>query len=711
MMNQLKSWLQEKKWIGSVWVRVFLFFLLGIVLYFLLWNHMIPRPLQVEKFEPSPSEIRSPVTVEDEEKTRELQQAAITAVQPVYQKKDSITENQMRRLNLFFDRVEQIRIEQGVTNSEKLEQLKQIMSGFSLAEQSYETLLFVDDKVLKEIRNVTTALVERIMEQGVQNYGASGQSQTMINDELSSLELSRQAKQLIEELTQSAVVPNIVYDAEATRELQALERSKVQPVMIQQNDVIVKQGQIIDDEVYRKLELAGLLKEKQSFWPRISLLLFIIFSMAFLYVFIRQSYPILLQDNRKLFMYVLLILLTVAILKVVSLGQHLGYQNAGFLAPVALGTMLIVLLLSNQLVVISALIFSMASGILFNPDQYGIPIDIQYALYAFAASVAGAYSLGRTRQRRYIVRAGLVSAATNVVMITALYMLTHATFPWREMGVSYAFGVSGGLLSAVLTIGFMPFFEGAFGILSTMKLIELSNPNHPLLRRLLTEAPGTYHHSIIVGNLAEAACEAIGADGLLARVGSYYHDVGKLNRPLYFIENQMNRENPHDRISPQLSKSIILAHPYDGVKLLKQYRIPKPICDIAEQHHGTSLLKYFYHKAKQESDEPVSETDYRYPGPKVQFKEVAVVEICDSVEAATRSMSHLTPEKLEKLVRNIVGDKLEDGQFDECDITLKELEIVTNTVCETLLGTFHSRIEYPDDKAQNQDTINEVKSS
>jgi cyclic-di-AMP phosphodiesterase PgpH len=209
------------------------------------------------------------------------------------------------------------------------------------------------------------------------------------------------------------------------------------------------------------------------------------------------------------------------------------------------------------------------------------------------------------------------------------------------------------------------------------------------------EAPGTYHHSVMVANLAESACEAIGANGLLARVGSYYHDIGKTRRPNFFIENQMHLDNPHDRLPPEKSASIIIAHVTDGSNILKKYHLPKEIIDIAEQHHGTTLLKYFYHKAQQLNPE-ISEAEFRYPGPKAQTKESAVVGIADSVEAAVRSMTQPTPEGIESLVKKIVDERLQDGQLNECDITIKEIETVAHTLCETLKGIFHSRIEYPE---------------
>jgi putative nucleotidyltransferase with HDIG domain len=268
---------------------------------------------------------------------------------------------------------------------------------------------------------------------------------------------------------------------------------------------------------------------------------------------------------------------------------------------------------------------------------------------------------------------------------------------------SVSFMFASGLLTAVLVIGLMPFFEVTFGILSALKLVELSNPNHPLLRKLLTETPGTYHHSLMVGNLSEAAAESIGANGLLCRVGSFYHDVGKTKRPLYFIENQNAAGNPHDKLDPRVSASIIIAHAKDGAAMLRAHKLPKLIRDIAEQHHGTTLLKYFYYKAvKHDQDHGLerdwTEDDYRYPGPKAQSKEAAIVGIADCIEAAVRSLNHPTVEQIDGIIGKIIKDRLDDNQFNECDLTLRELDKIAETLKETVIGMFHSRIEYPDDK-------------
>src|SRR5690625_3751204 len=291
----------------------------------------------------------------------------------------------------------------------------------------------------------------------------------------------------------------------------------------------------------------------------------------------------------------------------------------------------------------------------------------------------------------------------NIITVLLFILISFEKYTLVDLLTQSGFAVVSALLSAVLTLGLLPFFETSLGILSDIKLLQLSSPNQRLLQKLLVEAPGTYHHSIMVANLSETACEAIGANGLLARVGSYYHDIGKTLHPHYFIENQVSIKNPHDMIEPIQSAEIIIKHPYEGAELLRKERLPKEIIDIAEQHHGTTLLKYFYYKDK-ESNKHVREEDYRYPGPKPQTKkatikqqkkEAANICICDSVEAAVRSLKEPTKDKIDEIVSAIINDRLMDGQLDQTPLTIRELNTVHSTICDTLKGIFHSRIQYP----------------
>lgn len=361
----------------------------------------------------------------------------------------------------------------------------------------------------------------------------------------------------------------------------------------------------------------------------------------------------------------------------------------------AVGGILLRVLMNEKIAIISSIIFAICGSIIFN-GELTTAFNMNIGIYFLISNITAILFLMDKQRKARVLQAGLVVALMNVIVSLSIIFIKNGQLDTMELGYYSLMAMASGIISSVLAIGLLPFFESGFGILSTMKLIELSSPNHPLLRKILTETPGTYHHSVMVANLSEAACETIGANGLLARVGAYYHDIGKTKRPQYFIENQMNIRNPHDTLSPKVSKNIITSHTTDGAAILRKHKLPKEIVDIAEQHHGTSLLKFFYHKALEQTEEEIKEEDYRYEGPKPQTKEAAVICIADSVEAAVRSMPNPTPEKIEKLVRSIINDRVEDEQFIECDITLKELELIRQALCETLNGIFHSRIEYPE---------------
>lgn len=251
-----------------------------------------------------------------------------------------------------------------------------------------------------------------------------------------------------------------------------------------------------------------------------------------------------------------------------------------------------------------------------------------------------------------------------------------------------------GLISSIFTMGLLPYLENIFGITTSIKLLELANPNQPLLKKLLTEAPGTYHHCIMVGNLGEAAAEAIGANGLEVRLGAYYHDIGKLKRPYFFSENQFSGNNPHDNITPQLSTLIITSHVKDGVEMAKAAKLPPVIIQMIAQHHGDSLVSFFYYKAK-EQDPEVKERDFRYEQSKPQTKEAAILMMADTVEAAVRSKKNATPGQIEGFIRTLIKGKLNDGQFDECELTFRDLDQIATAFARVINGIYHKRIEYP----------------
>ncbi len=302
------------------------------------------------------------------------------------------------------------------------------------------------------------------------------------------------------------------------------------------------------------------------------------------------------------------------------------------------------------------------------------------------------------QQRNDIIYISLYIAVINVILaFSAGFILSNSVI---DVGKKALFSFIGSIISAVLTIGFLPLLESTFDIVTTMKLLELSNPNHPLLKTLLIKAPGTYHHSVLVGNLAEVAAEIVGGDPILARVAAYYHDIGKTKRPYFFKENQVGRENPHDKISANLSALIIISHVKDGLEISREHKIPKIIQDIIQQHHGNSLVKYFYITAKNKCERPdqIDENHFRYDGPVPETKEAAIIMLADGVEAAVRSINDPTNEKIKAMVEKIIKDRLDEGQLDNCELTLKNIKNIKESFLKVLTGIYHQRIEYPEDK-------------
>jgi putative nucleotidyltransferase with HDIG domain len=707
---------------------VLFFLVIGIVLFGTMYNNVKPEKLDISPLTVAEKTIRSPGTVEDKESTEKKRQEALDQVKDVYTLKKEYSSNQVDLITSIFNSAtevnndikaevkkkteeistdnendtntntdEQIEVREPSINEEvtilksKLpERLTKDLSAqvfIALVQASNDELSIAKDLTVTAINNVMS---KRISADDVEN------AKKNLEEELKFAPLNTDLRNASTELGRYAVIQNEFYDPIATEELRKQAADNVEAVKILQGQIIIEEGKLIRQEEYRQLELVGLLDTEKSFKPLIGLVILITIILSALYYYFYQMKAVPEKRQANLLMFGIIFILTLAILKITSMLQIFNYSGIGYLFPAAMGGMLVKILIDEKLAIHTSIIFAVCGSVLFNEGVSGT-LNFSVGIYILFSGLAGILFLSEQNQRSKILQAGSLATIVNLFTIWALMFLPNGQFTGLEYGYYILTAIFSGIGSAVLTIGLLPLFEASFGILSTMKLIELSNPNHPLLRKILMEAPGTYHHSVMVANLADAACEAIGANGLLARVGCYYHDIGKTRRPNFFIENQMHVENPHDRLQCDKSANIIISHVIDGAEILRKYHMPKEIIHIAEQHHGTTLLKFFYHKALQ-NGEDVKEEDYRYPGPKAQTKESAVIGIADSVEAAVRSLGHPTPEAIESLVKNIIADRLQDGQLNECDLTLKELETVAHSFCETLKGIFHSRIEYPEMK-------------
>ena len=691
--------IKKTKWIPIVISG----FVLGIFLLFVTLNNVYTKTYDIKRFNTAKETIRSPITIENEQETERKTREAVQSVKDRFDISKEITNQRIQFIKEIFEAINTIEKteakkkndEASLTHQEKLQQLKQILSP-EITEQINDSvfayLLELDEKERNKGKKELTESVKQILSNGVRMENIERATSEAISS-IKYTDLEEDFKKHLQKLAEFSIVENSFFDYDKTMEAQKSAASNVDPVVIRAGEIIVREGQTITNEIYEELKLVGLLNKERNFYPVISLLIFIAMILSII------TYELFVLDkkqgiDRGIILSVLFIsILVISLMKVISLYTTTTNQLF-YTVPVATGVLLVKLLINERLAIVLASLYAILGTIIFNGEIPG-SLNMEAGIYFFFSQMAAIIFLVNVKDRLTIMKSGIGMSIVNIVTVLLFLFLSFEKYSIKDLFLQSGFGVLSAFLSAVLAIGLLPFFETSLGILSDIKLLQLSSPNHPLLKKLLTEAPGTYHHSVMVANLSETACEAIGVNGLLARVGAYYHDIGKTVRPHYFIENQLAIRNPHDFIEPRQSAQIIMAHPYDGVEMLKKHKMPKEIIAIAQQHHGTTLLKYFYYKEK-ETDEHVTESEFRYPGPKPQTKETAIVSICDSVEAATRSLKEPTKEKIEEVVSSIIKDRLTDGQFDECALTFMELKIAQQTICDTLKGIFHSRIQYPE---------------
>ncbi|WP_042345831.1 HD family phosphohydrolase [Bacillus massiliigorillae] len=712
-INQLMS--KVKQLLQHTVFQVLLFVILALVSYGVMFSNVKPEKVDVQLLQVANETLRAPKTVEDVEKTKQEKQDAVKQVDDVYTTKKEYGENRVDLISSIFDAAAEVKKESekknvsSVLTKEEKEELsnnnltllkKKLADDVNkdLTDDVYKALLNASDRELQNAKDTTITAINTVMREKIAATEVENAKKS-VEDEIKYISMPTDLKKASLSLARYAITQNYFFDLKKTEEQRQAALESVEPVKILQGQILVEKGQLVDREVYRNLKLTGLLNNEHSVLPFLGLGILVVLVFGCMFYFYHKMEIKNEQRHNQILIFSLVFIIAIAILKTVSLFSNESV-DLRFFIPAAMGTMILKILLDNRYSLVFTIILSIFGAIIFN-ENTTTNFNFSICIYILLSGIASLLLLSTKNFRSKLFQAGFLLSLVNVLIIFAVVLIMDLQVANLEYVFHILAAFVSGISSSILAIGLLPLFEGSFGILSTMKLIELSNPNHPLLRKILIEAPGTYHHSVMVANLAEAASEAIGANGLLARVGCYYHDIGKTKRPQLFIENQMNIENPHDKLQPAASRDIIIAHVVDGSKILKKYKMPQEIIDIAEQHHGTTLLKFFYYKEKELNDD-VKEEDYRYPGPKPQTKESAVVSVADSVEAAVRSMKSPTREKIEMLVKSIIHDRLNDDQFSECDITIKELDIVEKTLCETLNGIFHSRIEYPDVKNEKK---------
>ncbi|AAR35661.1 HDIG domain-containing protein [Geobacter sulfurreducens] len=520
--------------------------------------------------------------------------------------------------------------------------------------------------------------------------------------------VSQRETESLKGLVAKAVKPNLSFNDDLTIRNRMQARESVRPsyIQVKRGEMIVRVGERITEDQAQKLEMLFAARHGiHHLFTAIGIMGLVLVLFYFPYRFARKNIRKFNPTSKDL---LLIALITVGLFFVFKIGMtvsaalgtpfpSIDTHDYFYLFPFAVGPMIIRIILNSEVAMVYAAITAPLLGIMFNNSLFVV-------VYALLGGIVGAHGVRHCKDRSRIYTAGLKVSVVNLAMAFSFQVMGDSFLTTQTLW-SAAFALAGGIVCSAIVTGVIPLIETVFHYVTDIKLLELSNLNSPILRELMVRAPGTYHHSVLVGNLVEAAAEAINANPLLARVAAYYHDIGKISKPQYFIENVGGGENRHDKLSPNMSALILISHVKEGVELAREHRLGRPIIDIIRQSHGTALISFFYGKAKNVATEgqTVNERDFRYPGPKPQTREAGLVMLADCVEAASRTLADPTPARIQGLVQKIINNIFIDGQLDECELTLKNLHEIAKSFNQILAGIYHHRIDYPEPAYKEKD--------
>lgn len=706
--NMQKKKLTDKNIIQKI--SIFLILLTAITL--VLSINFFPDKILLKEGQICSKDILSPGDFEfvDLEATQNLREKAAKSIKEVYDLNLANIENVEKQIDSLFLKIKEYkekidesskdasdditkngrRLTDDVLN-EMANEINEDL-GLYITEQVIVDCLQFDNLTLEKIRVDIKSSMRKIMEQGIKEDDLENAKKQLIR-EISEISLDHHDALIASNIATSLLIPSLFLNEEDTEKRRQEAIASVDDVIstIQKGQIIIRKGEVATSEDMAILNALGLKNPKINFSNIIGIIMITAICLLVVFLYLNYFYPDIYENINKLILLGIISIFVVLLAKIAS-------QASGYLMPIASASMLIAISLTPNIAILLTVILSLLVG--FIPGG-----GLNYSLVSIISGIVAIYSIRKATQRSNLTRAGLIIAGANIITISALGLINNEGY--YLILQNNLWGVLNGFLAVILTIGILPFLESYFDITTSFKLMELSNPNQPLLKKMILEAPGTYHHSIVVGNLSETAAEEIGGNGLLARVGAIYHDIGKIKRPYFFTENQEAYKNIHDEMEPSLSALVIASHVKEGLELAKKNKLSKDIIDIIAQHHGTGLITYFFHRALKENGsnvDKVAEENYRYSGPKPQTKEAGIILLADSLEAATRSLTNPTATRIKTLVKEIIQKNLENGQLEECDLTMKDLDKIGDSFSRILTGMFHSRVEYPD-----EDLIKKIK--
>ncbi len=644
------------------------------------------------------STIAATKDVVDEISTQQKREEAASQVTPTYRYQEGVTEAVLADFEQIFAQLKAVRQygdtlpDQSQTrlySREEMQYARDMLTLISLQDYQLTNLLHATPEELEEAYSLVYGALQSTMLSRVtegQESAAANNIRQIVNYRIS----PSLGNYVIPQVLTVCIRANMLIDQEATEMARDAAREAVEPVVYKQGQNIVVRGEgRITANQLAMLSTLGLLTGGVVDLPMyLGAALLVILTLTLMFYLLRRRGGSILHDTARLLLLLLVMIISMGLCILARL------INA-YLSPLLMCALLMTVLLGLRAglichVALTVLVAALAAG----GSQEFTEVMVELIVCGLLSGVAAALMVSVKVSRSWMMLSGLLGCAVDFLAILALGLMTASELSGYLNHALWKVG--GSVLATLLSIGLQPLLEMLFNLPTPMKLLELSNPNQPLLRRLLLEAPGTYHHATIVSNLAEAAAEAVGANPLLARVGGLYHDIGKLKRPSFFTENQLGGINAHDHTDPQVSAAIITSHTKDGVALAKAYRLPLEVQTIIAEHHGDTPVMYFYHKALQQADgKPVDINTFRYDGHPPRTKEGAVVLLCDTIEAAVRTMKNPTTEGIEEFIVKLVRGKLEDGQLSDSPLTLRDIDRICAAATTVLVGVFHERIEYP----------------
>ncbi|MCL5284089.1 MAG: HDIG domain-containing protein [Armatimonadetes bacterium] len=667
-----------------------------VILSVLMCAHLLPDRVLLHVGEVCPVDIHASrsVTYEDVIATSQLKAMAEARVAPIYHTDEQAASDAHRSLIQVWGLIRGVR-ESGADQAVIQQRLSALL-GSTVSSDDIRVLATFPPSNFDRIEAITVRLLANAMARPIRSNGNDLKvAIDRVGDQAQVLLRQPSHIKLVSDLCRLYLRPNRIYDPRLTQQKRDQVARSVTPVIgvIRQGEVVISRGQVVAPQDLEKLTALGLRNPRLQPKMILSITLMVAFMILVVGIYLARYHREIYRNPKQLLLLLLIVTGSVFGLKIGSsllgvplTGVQFGYL--GMMSVVAAG-MLITVLLNPSLAVVVCALLSAQSGLVMNHE-------IRFTVMTLVSSLVGIYSVARITDRVQLLRATALLAVTNVLMVWLLGGILSDTLHELETGTAWAISAA---LFAIAGFWFgVAVLEKPFDVLTSVWLLELSSSDRPLLKELCLRAPGTYAHSIMVGNLAESAAETIGADALFARVGAYYHDIGKMRRPQFFVENQ-HFENQHTGLAPTLSALIIESHVREGLEMARQHRLPRRIQQIIEEHHGTSLIRYFYHQALsdcgQKPGDPVFEQRFRYKGPRPSSRESGIIMLADTVEAAVRCLDKPEPVRINNLVQMLIQEKIDDEQLNECDLTFRDIEKIRQSFVRVLTAMLHGRIEYP----------------